>query len=918
VRAEYELYGRRSERAALDSLFETVRAGSSGVVVLRGEAGIGKTALLEHALADADGYRVARAAGVESEMELAFGALHQLCAPFLSALDRLPPPQRNALRTAFGLSTGRPPDRFLVGLAVLSLLAVVAEDRPLLCVVDDAQWLDRVTAQTLVFVARRLLAEPIGLVFAAREPAAADELSGLRELRLSGLDDLDAHALLEAATPGRIDKRVRDRIVAETRGNPLAILELPRGLSTTEIAGGFGNPDARPLATKLEQRFLHRFEELPPETRLLLVTAAAEPLGDVVLLWRAAERLGIGPEAAAPAEVAGLVTIGARVRFRHPLVRSAVYYGAAARDRREAHQALAGATDAVVDPDRLAWHLARAAERPDEAVAAELERSADRARARGGLAAAAAFLERAVELTPEPDRRGGRALAAAHAKYQAGAYDAALQLLDAAELGRLDDLVRARAELLRGRIAFVSKGPSRSLPLLVDAARRLEALDAKAARDTYREAIYAALTAGQVPSGGVQEIAEDVLRSAPPIRPDRFDLLLRGVATIVARGYEVGVPLLHRALKGFRDEPLSVEEGMGWLPLACRMAHDAWAFETWTDLSADLVDLARREGALAVLPSALLLRLSNRAFAGDFAGARMLAAEASAIGEATGSRFLAQYGALVIEPWRGDEDATLRAVEAITGARSLRGEGKVLTATQWAAAVLFNGQERFEEAFAAAEKGFAHPQEFGLSTWSLFESIEAAAQTGRRVSARQAVQVLARRAEPSGSPWALGTLAVARALVSDDTGAEALFAEAIECLDQTDVRVMRARARLLYGEWLLRQRRPADAEAPLRAACAMFEQMGASAFAARARRRLDASGVRVPPAQGRGPALTPQEAQIAHLAAAGLTNQDIGAELFLSAHTIDWHLRKVFLKLGIRSRRQLRTAMSAAGESIPG
>ena len=440
------LLDRLPERAALSQLLEAARAGRSGVLVMHGEPGVGKTALLEYAVESAAGLRVVRVAGVESEMELAFAALQQLCAPMLGQLGGLPDPQRAALGVAFGLDTGAAPDRFLVGLAVLSLLSEAAEQQPLLCVVDDAQWLDRASAQVLAFVARRLLAERIALLFAAREPG--EELRGLPDLAVGGLGEGDARELLGSVIGGPLDERVRDRIVAETRGNPLALLELPRGVP--------GVPGVPGLSGRIEESFRRRLEVLPAATQLLMLVAAAEPAGEPALVWRAAERLGIGAEALAPAADAGLLTIGERVVFRHPLVRSAVYRAAPPADRRAAHRALAGATDPQADPDRCAWHRAQATLGPDEDVAAELERSAGRAQARGGLAAAAAFLERAAALTLDPARRAERALAAAEAKYQAGAFDAALGLLGTAEAGPPDQLRRARADRLRGQIAFSS------------------------------------------------------------------------------------------------------------------------------------------------------------------------------------------------------------------------------------------------------------------------------------------------------------------------------------------------------------------------------------------------------------------------------------------------------------------------------
>ncbi|MEV4177078.1 AAA family ATPase [Nonomuraea sp. NPDC049709] len=910
------LRGRQIECETLDRLVATVQAGRSAVMVVRGEVGIGKTALLEYARGSASGCRIARAAGVESEMELAFGGLHQLCAPFLDHLARLPGPQRDALQTAFGLSSGHPPDRFLVGLAVLSLLAEVSEKEPLVCLIDDAQWLDLVSAQTLAFVARRLLAEPIGLVLAVRDANLETELVGLPQLAVGRLSDIDARALLDSVTPGRLDERVRDRIVAETQGNPLALLELPRGLTPAELAGGFGRPDARPLAGQIEQSFLRRVESLPAETQQLLLIAAAEPIGDVTLLTRAAESLGIDASAASPAEAAGLIIIGTRVRFRHPLVRSAAYRVAAPQDRQHVHRALADATDPQTDPDRRAWHLANAMAGPDETVAAELERSADRAQARGGVAAAAAFLERAAELTPDSARRGARALAAARAKYQAGGYDAALELLDAAELSPLDERELAQADLLRGQIVFASTSAGAALPLLLKAGKRLEPLDTGLARETYRDALNAAMTAGRLPSGAqVVDVAKAVLAAPPGPPPGRNDLFLDGVAVVATEGYPAGVPMILRALEDFRDGEVSRDEGLGWLPFACRVAHNVWDFDSWSVLSARLVDLARETGALSVLPLALHMRVANRTLAGELAAADALVAETQAIGEATGSRFLAQYAALVLEPWKGREAATRQAIEALTQDTALQREGKVVTATQWASAVLYNGLARYEEAYVAAERGCEHPQELGGPfIRSLIELVEAAARSGRAARAVEAAVRIDELAQASGTEWALGTSASARAQASTGPAAEALYREAIERLGGTEVRVMLARTRLLYGEWLRRENRRVDAREQLGIAYEMLGQMGAEAFAERARRELQATGetVRKRAAEVRSSALTAQETQIARLAGDGLTNPEIGAQLFISPHTVEWHLRKVFAKLGISSRKQIRTVLGGA------
>jgi DNA-binding CsgD family transcriptional regulator len=894
-----------------------VKGGRSASLVLRGEAGIGKTALLEYARDRATRCRVARVAGVEAEVELAFGGLHQLCAPFLDRFDHLPYPQRVVLETAFGLSAGSPPDRFLVGLAVLSLLTDVAEDQPLVCLVDDAQWLDQISAQTLAFVARRLLAERVVLLFAMRDPVRGHPLQSLPQLEVEGLGDHDARALLAAVTPGRFDDRVRDRILAEARGNPLALLELPRALRAPEPAGELAAPDEQPLASQIEKGFLSRIWSLAPETQRLLLAAAAEPVGDVALLRRAAESLGIDLDAAAAeAEAADLVTLRTMVRFRHPLVRSAVYRSASLHERQEVHQALAEATDPDHDPDRRAWHLASATAVRDESIAAGLEQAAARARARGGVGAAGAFLHRAAQLTPDPVRRGSRELAAAQAKSRAGEFGEALELLDAAQLSPLDDHDRARAELVRGQIMFASRSASVGLPLLLAAAKRLEVLDPVLATETYRDAIYAALTAGQLPGDiGVEQVAAATLTMTPAPDPSRSELLLEGVARVFTDGYATGVPLLQRALLAYRTGEVSPAD-LGWLPLACRMGHNAWEFDSWSVLSAALVDLARDVGALGILPSALLLQLSNRVYAGDLVAAESLVAEASTLGEVMGSSFFAHYGALVVATWRGEEAATRQAIDVITNDVLLRGEGKVMTATEWAAAVLYNGMGRYGEALAAAQRGSVHPQEMGLATWSMVELVEAAVRFERPDEAAVAVQHINEMTAVSGSDWALGTAAYVSAQVSEGRAAEALYREAIDRLERTEVRMITARAHLVYGEWLRRQDRRADARQSLGIAHDMLNRIGAEAFAERARGELAATGVTMRRRKPRASAtLTPQEAQIARLAADGLTNPEIGAQLFISAHTVDWHLRKVFAKLGIRSRKDIGATLA---EETPG
>ena len=913
------LRGRRSECEALDRLLARVQAGQSGVLVVRGEAGVGKTALLEYLLSHASGCLTVRAAGVESEMELAFAGLHQLCAPMLGGLDGLPSPQQDALRVAFGLQGGATPDHFFVALAVLSLLAEAAEAQPLVCLIDDVQWLDRASAQALSFVARRLLAERIAMVFAVREPSHTVGLAGLPELAVRGIADDDARALLAAALPGVLDERIRDQIVAETRGNPLALIELPRGLTPADLAGGFGLPDAGPLSGHIEQSFLRRFESLPPGSQRLVLTAAAEPVGDVTLLWRAAERLGIGADAVAPAQAAELIAVGARVRFRHPLVRSAVYRAALVHERQEVHRALAQATDPEADPDRRAWHRAHAAAGLDEAVADELERSADRAQRRGGVAAAAAFLQRAAELTPDPARRGARALAAAQAKLAAGSREAAEALLATAELTRLDELQRARVQLLRAHIAFVFARGSDAPALLVDAARRFEALDPALARETYLEALGAAMYSGRhdTDSGGLT--AAEAARAAPAATaPSRsIDLVLDGLARRCTEGPGVGVPPLRRALEAVSHEALDDHaEIMRWLMLS-PIVQSMTVFELWDDdafhaLATRAVRLARDTGALALLPVALVYRSGVHVYRGELAAASALTQEADSIAIATGNPPL-MFAWLVLDAWRGVE---AKALQLISAGLEDGIEGRVPALAGYATAILNNGLGRYEAAMDGARRG-SDDGDWGYAGACLPELVEAATRCGRPDVAAAALSRLEERTRAAGTDWALGVLARARALLSEGEDTERNYRDAIARLERTRIRVELARAHLLYGEWLRRENRRVDAREQLRTAHGMFCDFGADAFGERARRELLATGetVRRRTTETRD-VLTPQEAQIAYLAGEGHTNPEIGAQLFISPRTVEYHLRKVFEKLDISSRKALRGALPDAGRAV--
>jgi DNA-binding CsgD family transcriptional regulator len=904
------LRGRHDECVVLDRLVDNVRAGQSQVLVLRGEAGVGKTALLEYLQRRASGCRIVRAAGVESEMELPFAGLHQLCAPMLHRLGRLPGPQGDALGAAFGLRDGDAPDRFLVGLAVLSLLSDVAEEHPLICVLDDAQWLDRASAQAFAFVTRRLMAESVAVVFAVRESSNDQDLTGLPELQIPGLADRDARALLESVLAGPLDERVRDRFVAETRGNPLALVELPRGLTPAQLAGGFALPGAIPLSGRIEASFQRRLDALPADTRRLLQLAAADPAGDPVLLWRAAQRLAIGNQAAGPAAEAGLLEIGARVLFRHPLVRSAAYRSASLQERQAVHRALAEATDPRLDPDRRAWHRAQAAPEPDEDVAAELERSAGRAQARGGLAAAAAFLQRAVTLTVDPARRADRALAAAQSKHQAGAPDTALELLAMAQAGPLDELQQARAELLRAQITFAVTRGRDAPPLLLAAAKRLEPLDATLARETYLDAFSAALFAGRLArGGGVREVAEAVLAAdwgeSSRRSPLACNLLLDGLAILTTQGYAAAATTLKGALRAFRDEPMSEEDTLRWLWLACRIARALGDDASWDELTDRQVQLARNAGALSLLPIALIERFGVQLFVGDLDAAASLVAEAEAVVEATGSQ-LAPQGAIALAAWRGREAEASALIQASRQEVERRGEGLWLIATEWASAVLFNGLGRYEDALAAAEQAAEDPHELGVSTWVPTEIIEAAVRSGAPERAAGPLRRLQEISRAAGTDWALGVEARSRALLSDGEAAERLYLESIERLGRTRIRVALARAQLLYGEWLRRQGRRMDAREQLRIAHQLYTSMGMEGFAERARRELQATGetVRKRSVETHGE-LTAQEMQIARLANNGLSNQEIGSRLFISARTVKYHLGKVFTKLDISSRAQL-------------
>jgi DNA-binding CsgD family transcriptional regulator/tetratricopeptide (TPR) repeat protein len=899
--------GRTSERELLDGMLAEARNGRSAVMVIRGEPGIGKTALLRHAARQASGLRVAQVDGVQAEMELPFAGIHRLCAPMFDRLDALAEPQRNALSVALGVSPGDPPDRFLVALAVLSLLCATAEQRPLLCLVDDAQWIDAASAQVLGFVARRLLAESVAMVFSLREPIAGHALDGLPQLALDGLGEADARTLLSRAVPGRLDDRVRDRMIDETRGNPLALVELSRSMSAAERAGGYAAPTAGDLPGQLEEQYLRRVGGLPEATRRLILLAAADPLGDATLIWRAAETLSIDASALAPAADAGLLEIDDHVRFQHPLVRSAVYRAASPHDRKRLHEALAE----VSDPDRRAWHRALATAGRDEAVATELERSAHRAQTRGGLAAAAAFLERATSLTADPTLRARRALTAAQAGFRAGAFDAALALVAMAEAEALDDFQSAEADLLRGNVALASGSTSDAPRLLLQAATRLEPLDLDLARETYLAAWGAAGLAGHPGGDGVRAEVCRAVRAlpAPQGDPRSLDLLLDGLALLTTDGHAAAAPTLRRAATALPAMP--VEDVMRWGWVAPSASALLWDIEGMRAISARQVQLARDIGAAAQLPLYLWQLGAASAWMGDFAGAASFVAESESVAAATGSR-VAPYTRIRLGALRGREaDASSAIADAIELAAAV-GQGMAASWAHWAAAVLYNGLGRYEEAASSARQAASDTLSPTLSMWALPELVEAAARVGDAELARGALARVVETTQPCGGEFALGIEARSRALISDGAAAEYLYREAIDRLSRTRLRPELARAHLVFGEWLRQETRGVDAREQLHAAEDMFAGIGMEAFAERARRELVAAGARPRKRTLETSAeLTPQEGQIARLARDGLTNSDIGAHLFLSPRTVEWHLHKVFAKLGINSRSGLYSALPA-------
>jgi DNA-binding CsgD family transcriptional regulator len=908
-----ELLGRMEERQRLANLLSRARVGRGGAVVLRGEAGIGKSALLDDLTDKAQDCCICRAGGVESEMELPYAGLQQLCGPIIDRLADLRPLHRSALETVFGLGTGSPPDRFLVGMAVLDLVAVVAQGQPVMWIVDDAQWLDRSSVQAIGFASRRLQADRIVIVIAARDAGEDGDLAGLPELRLAGLGTEDAGTLFDSVVPGPTDRAVRNRIIAETRGNPLALLELPRAWTAAELVEGLPESARLPLTGNLELAFAKRLSELPPDTQTLLALAAAEPKGDPALLWSAAQQLGLDWSAAAPAERAGLIELGPRVYFRHPLVRATAYRAAPLRKRLEVHRALAEVTDPVRDADRRAWHRASSTVTHDESIAIELEQSAGRAKARGGLLAAASLLERAALLTPDGARRANRTLAAAKAKRDAGALESALQLLSAVESEPPSELRGALAEQLRGRIAFDQRRGADAAELLLSAALRLELFDPRLARDTHFEALIAAVWAIGPDRRELIRKAGEAARAAPPgdESPRTTDLLLDSLAIRVTEGYEAAAPTLTRALAAVRNHDIRADDvdSLLWLAgnrAAGIMAIEAWDYETGRALAERQVRVTRESGALVQLQFALNFLANNVVLTGDLRSAAALVEEERLLSLMTRVPVVA-YSSVLVEAFRGDPAKAIPMIAAMIDAATRDGQGRIIAFSHYASAVLHNGLGRHAEALDCARR-VVEWDALGYQTLAAAELAEAAAREGDTVLLADISGWVRARTAATPTDWALGISARVQALGADDAAPDAFYRESIEHLGKTPLRVELARSHLLYGEWLRRRGSRGEARDQLAIAHDALNDMGIGGFAERARRELSATTGRrtrryldAPSAQ-----LTSQELHIAQLVQQGLYNREIGGRLYLSPRTVEWHLRNIFGKVGVSSRRQLR------------
>ncbi|GAA0222181.1 ATP-binding protein [Cryptosporangium japonicum] len=913
------LHGRSNELAVLRTLFDGARRGESATLVVHGEAGIGKTALVRSALARlGDGVRVEHAVGVESEMELPYAGLHLLLVGLLDRVGGLPEPQRDALEVALGLRSGPAPGPFLIGLAVLGLLSETAADGPLCCVVDDAQWLDEASRTVLAFAARRLQSEGVVLLFVMRTVDAP--FTRLPELTLTGLAEPDAERLLAQQLVGPIDDRIRARILAEAKGNPLALRELPLVRAPADLAGGFTMGGPVSLATRIEDSLLSRLDGLAPDARSVMLLAAADPTGDAQLLRRAMRSLDVDAGAVEAVERTGDLVIGERVEFRHPLVRSGVYRTALPADRRRAHATLASATIAERDPDRRAWHRGHAAVEPDESVAAELEGSSVRARGRGGVSAAAAFLERAAALSPDPAGRARRLLAAAQAKLDAGAPEAAQALLDDVPGPALDHRGSALAALLRAQAGFARRRTPEIARDILAAARQLAGVDPELRRNAHYSALRVAIAQGGRPGDGVddgpgvdgypwRDICQEVLDATDPHSTHPVDVLLRGQALIGVGARARAVPVLHRALAGLLTAPVDLIPPQS-IGLEAISAADVWDMRLLMALCERQIAAARAEGLLTALPVMLSYAGAACASLGRLDDAERFTDEIAVIGEAIGYTF-PPHVRVQLAAWRGDTAEVARHAAVLRQGAAATGDGAPLSTAHYAEAILANGLGRHEDAVRVGSLELGHVRQVTFTSRIAFELVEAAVRVRERALADRALTELTALTEPVGGDWALGTLAAARALTAGPTDAEEHHREAIDRLGSAEMVIFEARARLAYGEWLRRQRRRVDAREQLRAAHDVLSGRGAAGFAARAGRELEATGetarVRT---EAPSTALTTQEANVARLVAEGLTNREIATRLFVSDRTVEYHLRKVFLKRGIRSRKELTTAPS--------
>jgi DNA-binding CsgD family transcriptional regulator len=907
------LRGREREQSALNQVLLDVLSGRSRVLVVRGEPGIGKTALLEDFCRRAGDVVVIRGVGIESESELAFAGLQQICSQIpREILELLSEPQRDAIRVALGSSAGVVPSPLLLGAAMLEHLADMAERRPVVVVIDDAQWLDRPTAQTLAFVARRIDTESLGLVLAVREQS--QQLRGLPELIVEGLATVDAHKLLASALVAPVDEQVRERFIAETMGNPLAILELCHMLpGLTGFEETAGRRDSRGLWAQLEEAFARRIDALSPRSRRLSLIAAAEPLGDPVLMWRAADILQIPRNSADELEDAGLVHIRARVVFRHPVVRSVVYRHSRPAARRLVHEALAQAVDEGSDPEYRAWHRALAANGPDEEVAAELESSAGRATRRGGLGAAASFLERAVMLSEDVRSRGRRALVAAEAQLDAGQPSSAEALISIAQLAAETDLEVAQREVLEARLAY-TRGRGRGAPaLLLSAARRLDALGGTSPRDIYHRAMIAAIFAGRLSDGTTVADVAAAARASPIRRPTSLqDLHMRAIAALAVDGHATAAPLARQLIAALRERDLSSPDEAALLGMGIQFSTILWDDESWVDLASRGLRLARNLGCLDVLPIALCNQASAHAWQGEFAAATELVHELRALSNATGVPELATP-AMTVSVY-GPPGPAFELIYAAREAAAKRGEGLIVTFSEITEAILCNSLGRYEDAWRAAASAYADPLLY--NPYLLGELLESAARSGHPERAVAARADLSARAAAANTDWAWGIETRSEALFNEGEQAERLYRASIEHLQCTRMRVQLARSHLLYGEWLRREGRRVDARQQLRTAHDLFHAMRVVVFTERATQELAATGETARKrtnAPDNADELTVREAQIARLAATGLSNRQIGEQLFISHRTVGYHLAKVFVKLGVNNRALIRADMLEDG-----